>query len=111
MANLTEHEKDKFIEFEDRGGEDMLTPEELILDEQFKNTIVNGVPLDQNHKGIVNLSPLQEEQFLQFESKKEQGKELTKKEKDQLNTLQELLKNGKPVDETHEGSNICLTPL
>ena len=52
MVNLTEHEKDKFVEFEDRGGEDMLTPEERILEEKFKNLIVNGVPLDKKHEGM-----------------------------------------------------------
>ena len=58
MVNLTEHEKDKFIEFEDRGGEDMLTPEERILEEKLRNEIVNGVPLDNKHQGMQNLSPI-----------------------------------------------------
>ena len=59
MANLTEHEKDKFIEFEDKGGEDMLSLNEAALEEKLKNLIVNGVPLDKNHVGMQNLSPLQ----------------------------------------------------
>ena len=58
MVNLTEHEKDKFIEFEDRGGEDMLTPEERVLEEKLRNEIVNGVPLDNKHQGMQNLSPI-----------------------------------------------------
>ena len=110
MVNLTEHEKDKFVEFEDRGGEDMLTPDERVLEEKLKNLIVNGVPLDKNHEGIQNLSPNQEEQFRKIEAKKEQGYDLKPEEKNQLNGLQELLRDGDPIDERHAGT-ANLTPL
>ena len=110
MANLTEHEKDKFIEFEDKGGDEMLSPEERILEEKFKNSIVNGVPFDANHVGMVNLSPIQEEQYLKHEERKEKGHELKPDEKNQLNSLQELLRSGSPIDESHSGI-LNLTPL
>ena len=104
MVNLTEHEKDWFIALEDKDEEELLTPEERIKEDKLKNCIVSGVPLDMNHKCLKSsLSPIQEEQFLRHETKKDDGHELNPEEKNQLNTLQELLRAGEPIDEKHPG--------
>ena len=111
MINLTENEKDKFIELEDKDGEELLSPEERMLEDKLKNCIVTGVPLDRNHEALqTSLSPVQEEQYLKYEAKKDKGDELNHDEKNQLNSLQELLKSGIPIDGRHPGQE-NLTPL
>ena len=39
------------------------TPKEAQFEEELKNLIVHGTPLDATHPGIINLSPLQEDQL------------------------------------------------
>lgn len=90
-----------------------MTPDDKKIEENLKNEIVHGKPLDRTHPGFSNLTPLDGKKFDQLQDKKQKegGNLDDPKLKNQLNDLQEMMKGSDPIDENHAGFKENLTPL
>ena len=111
INNLTENEKDKLIELNDKEPED-LTPREKALDDKLKNIMATGLPINKEHPGIPNLWPPELEKYdaLERQKKRRKGKLTDPDLKNQLSDLQKKIRDGAPIDENHPGFEENLTP-
>ena len=74
----------------------------------YKETIANGIPVDSNHPGVVNLTEHQKDKLKDLEGK--DPKFMSPDDKNAHDGLKNEIVHGKPLDKTHPGfSN--LTPL
>ena len=80
-------------------------------DIQADEVVELTVPLtfDPTHPGAVNLSPIQLEQLKKLAHMEDEGMYLTPAQRDELESLLDLLENGTPVDGRHPGM-VNLTP-
>ena len=65
--------------------------------------MVDGIPLDSKHPGIINLSPDQKRDLINLEKKIARGQTLSVPEQKNFNQYTSLIANGKPVDSSHPG--------
>ena len=77
--------------------------------DDLKKLISDGLPLDITHPGLENLTPRQQEDLEKILPKRDQDQPLEPEDKKQLQNLQNLMQNGRPLDKTHPGYD-KLTP-
>lgn len=82
------------------------------MDDKLKNLIAHGKPLNRTNPAFENLSPAEAEQFdsIVAQKKKRMGKMIDPEQKQQLNDLQEKIRDGTPINEQHPGFSENLTP-
>ena len=83
--------------------EEPLSNEEEAKFDALKNMVAKGETLDSSHPGMVNLSPDQQKQLEDIESKLDSGKRLTSEYKKDLDDLKEALAHGQPLNSNHPG--------
>lgn len=69
----------------------------------MKKLISDGKPLDVTHPGINNLTPRQNQNLKKILARRTPDQPLDPKDKVKLQNLQNLLQNGKPLNEKHPG--------
>ena len=74
----------------------------------YKETIANGIPVDSNHPGVVNLTEKEKDQLKELEKKNPQL--LTPSDRDAHDKLKNEIVHGQPLDHSHPGFK-NLTPI
>ena len=106
--NLTPNQQAEFKDLTKQDKKPLNLEEEMKLD-NLKKQISGGLPLDVTHPGLDNLIPRQQEDLKKILDKSKQGQPLEPDEKKHLQNLQNLMQNGRPLDQTHPGYD-KLTP-
>jgi len=102
--NLIPREKRRFKILQSKeDDEERLAPDEDAELERLKDIVKNGRPIDENHPGLQNLNPEQQQRFRELFKLKGDGKILTPVENDEKERLDDIILNGVPIDEDHPG--------
>ena len=78
-------------------------PEAKKVLNDLKNKVAHGKPIDTNHEGMSHLTPSQQTAVKGLLRRRKNGEKLPQSDKKTLQNLQNLMVNGKPLDENHPG--------